>query len=77
MENIPKEMKTEGNSISLRENKIGKILICFSAYTNTRKIFNIKLDADQIPVIHGLRVLSMYCTIISHIIYFTLDFLGE
>jgi len=66
---------TKINSSLYQESKIGRVLICFSAYGNTRKIFNTKLDA--IPVIHGLKFFNM-CLIISlHSLYFTADSTGE
>lgn len=77
VENIRARMKVEINSSSHQESKIGKIIICFSAYTNTKEIFNAELNADAIPAIHGLRFLSMCCIIMIHTGYFTMDFIGE
>ncbi|XP_036140702.1 nose resistant to fluoxetine protein 6 isoform X3 [Monomorium pharaonis] len=68
-----KERETKLNSSSHWKRVIEKIIICFSAYTNTRKIFSTKLDAETIPVIHGLKFLNMCMIIIGHSIYFTLD----
>ncbi|XP_071648560.1 nose resistant to fluoxetine protein 6-like [Temnothorax longispinosus] len=64
-------------SAAYRKNKIGKILICFSAYTNTRKIFRTKLDATTIPVIHSLKVLSMCSIIMFHNVYYTFNSLDK
>jgi len=68
---------TKINSSMYQENKIERVLICFSAYTNTRRIFNTKLDADTIPVIYGLKFFNMCLLIIFHSVYFTLDSNGE
>lgn len=77
MENMSNEIKMKINLFSDQENKIGKVLICFSVYTNTKEIFNTKLDTGAIPAIHGLKFLSMCVIIILHAIYFTLDSFGE
>jgi len=68
-------MKVKVNSH--QKSKIGEILICFSAYTNTKKIFNTKLDAATIPVIHSLKFLSMCCIIIFHNVYYHINFFGK
>jgi len=70
-------MKIKVNSPSHQKSKIGEILICFSAYTNTKKIFSMKLDAATIPVIHGLKSLNMCCIIIFHSVYYNIDFFGK
>ncbi|XP_011860137.1 PREDICTED: nose resistant to fluoxetine protein 6-like [Vollenhovia emeryi] len=59
------------------ENNMGKILRCFSVYSNTKNIFNTKLEAGTIPVIHGLKVLSMYGLIVFHTLYFSWDTLDN
>jgi len=60
-----------------RESRIGQILMCFSIYTNTKIILNTKLNADEIPVIHDLKFLSMSWIIILHTVFFMLDYVGE
>ncbi|XP_071579283.1 nose resistant to fluoxetine protein 6-like [Temnothorax nylanderi] len=77
VENVSKEIGMKINLSSYRKSKIGEILICFSAYTNTGKIFSTKLDAGTIPVIHGLKFLSMCSIIIIHSLHFTLNSLGK
>ncbi|KAL6255607.1 hypothetical protein P5V15_012855 [Pogonomyrmex californicus] len=68
---------TTNNDLSpYRDSKIEKILICFSVYRNTREMFNTKLNADEIPVIHGLKFLSMLCLIFVHTFYFSAEFVN-
>jgi len=75
--NMSETIQMKVNLFSHQESKIGKILMCFSAYTNTKKIFSIKLDADTIPVIHGLKFVSMCGIIIVHTMYFGMDYYGK
>ncbi|XP_011631937.1 nose resistant to fluoxetine protein 6-like [Pogonomyrmex barbatus] len=70
------EMEMEGVS-SLPESKLGMILICFSAYTNTKVIFNTKLHPDTLPIIHGLRFLNMCWVIVAHCVIYIIDYLGK
>ncbi|XP_036143105.1 nose resistant to fluoxetine protein 6-like isoform X2 [Monomorium pharaonis] len=72
IKDVSKERETKLNSSSHWKSIIGNILMCFSAYTNTRKIFNIKLD-DEIMVIHGLKFLNMCFIIMCHSMYYALD----
>ncbi|XP_072763719.1 nose resistant to fluoxetine protein 6-like [Anoplolepis gracilipes] len=60
-----------------RENRIGKILMCFSIYTNTKIIFSTKLNADEVPVLHGLKFLSMSWIIFLHMPFFMLDYIDN
>ncbi|XP_025264528.1 nose resistant to fluoxetine protein 6-like [Camponotus floridanus] len=60
-----------------RESRTGQILMCFSIYTNTKIILNTKLNADEIPVIHGLKFLSMSWIIIFHTIYFMSNYIDN
>jgi len=60
-----------------QKSRIGQILMCFSIYTNTKIILNTKLNADEIPVIHGLKFLTMSWIIIFHTIFFLMDYVGE
>ncbi|XP_024885390.1 nose resistant to fluoxetine protein 6-like [Temnothorax curvispinosus] len=71
------KVSKEVNLFSYRKSKIGEILICFSVYTNTGKIFSTKLDTGTIPVIHGLKFLSMCSIIILHNTYFSLNSLDN
>ncbi|XP_077275007.1 nose resistant to fluoxetine protein 6-like [Temnothorax americanus] len=76
-----KRVRTNDNGMvnvsAYRKSKIEEILICFSAYTNTKKIFNTKLNAGTIPVIHGLKFLSMCSIILFHSVYYTFNFLDN
>lgn len=64
-------------ALSLQESKIGKVLICFSIYTNTKVIFNTKLHADTLPIIHGLKFLNMCWLIIGHTASYMADYIGK
>ncbi|CAL1678841.1 unnamed protein product [Lasius platythorax] len=80
MENMPEEMEIMEMNIAsslLRESRIGKILMCFSMYTNTGIIFSTKLNADAIPVIHGLKFLSMSLLISLHTLFFMNDYVDN
>ncbi|XP_011868755.1 PREDICTED: nose resistant to fluoxetine protein 6 isoform X2 [Vollenhovia emeryi] len=70
----PAKMEIIDSSSRCKENKIGSILICFSVYTSTKIIFRTDLDAEAVPVIHGIRFLSMIWIIIAHSILYTLDY---
>ncbi|KAL0106559.1 hypothetical protein PUN28_016332 [Cardiocondyla obscurior] len=69
-------MEVEGTS-SVKESKIGKMLICFSAYTNTKIIFNTKLHTDTIPVIHGIKFLNMCWIIAGHTGLYLADYIDN
>ncbi|XP_025072998.1 uncharacterized protein LOC105422656 isoform X3 [Pogonomyrmex barbatus] len=58
VKNMTKKIEMETDLSPYRDSKIEKILICFSVYRNTREIFNTKLNAGEIPVIHGLKFLN-------------------
>lgn len=60
-----------------RQRTTGKVLLCFSIYTNTKIIFDTKLSSDSLPVIHGLRFLGMVWIIMIHTIFYMSDFTGE
>ncbi|XP_071581532.1 nose resistant to fluoxetine protein 6-like [Temnothorax nylanderi] len=77
IENNSEEIEIKVNWSLYRKSKIGEILICFSAYTNTGKIFSTKLDASTIPVIHGLKLLSMCSIIMFHSVYYTFNSLDN
>lgn len=62
---------------SYRESKLGKILICFSIYTNTKKLLITKVEGDSIPIFYGIRFLSTIWLIIFHTFFYTLDYTGE
>ncbi|XP_011881904.1 PREDICTED: nose resistant to fluoxetine protein 6-like [Vollenhovia emeryi] len=70
------EMEMEVASSS-EESKIGKVLICFSAYANTKVIFNTKVHADTLPIIHGLKFLNMCWLIMGHTILYMIDYIDN
>ncbi|XP_050465551.1 nose resistant to fluoxetine protein 6-like isoform X2 [Cataglyphis hispanica] len=72
-----KSEEVEITPLSTRQSGIGKILICFSVYTNTKIIFSTKLNTDEIPTIHGLKFLTMNWIILIHIIFFQLDYIDN
>jgi hypothetical protein len=43
-----------------------KILLSFSAYTNTVKLFKVAKNADQLDCLHAIRFLSLCWVIIGH-----------
>ncbi|XP_012061139.1 PREDICTED: nose resistant to fluoxetine protein 6-like [Atta cephalotes] len=67
------EIEIESAS-SLKKSRIGKILLCFSIFTNTKIIFNTKLHADTLPIIHGLKFLSSCWLIISHTVAYMIEY---
>ncbi|KAG5325378.1 NRF6 protein, partial [Pseudoatta argentina] len=70
------EIKIETVS-SLKKSRIGKILLCFSVFTNTKIIFNTNLHADALPVIHGLKFLSTCWLIIGHATAYTVEYIDN
>ncbi|XP_031352999.1 nose resistant to fluoxetine protein 6-like [Photinus pyralis] len=42
------------------------LLVSFSCYTNTKRLFDITTDATEITCLHGLRVLTMIWIILVH-----------
>lgn len=74
--NTIQEMEIE-TTLSLQESKIGKVLTCFSVYANTKIIFNMKLHADTLPIIHGLKFLNMCWLIIGHTALYMTDYIGK
>jgi len=64
-------------SSSHEKSKFGNVLMCFSVYTNTKIIFNTKLDTEAIAVIHGIKFLSMLWIIIVHTKFYTADYFGK
>ncbi|XP_024887479.1 nose resistant to fluoxetine protein 6-like [Temnothorax curvispinosus] len=72
--NAAEEMEMTDSSDPREKNRFGNVLMCFSIYTNTKIIFRTELDADAIPVIHGLRFLSMIWIIIAHTIFYTWEY---
>ncbi|XP_078679088.1 nose resistant to fluoxetine protein 6-like [Branchiostoma floridae x Branchiostoma belcheri] len=52
------------------ESKVGRLLLCFSAYTNTKKVFDIRQLPGQLPFLNGLRVLSAFWIILGHMDFY-------
>ena len=50
-----------------------KLLLCFSAYTNGKKVWNTKVPKDALTCINGIRVLSMWWILLGHLCFFYLD----
>ncbi|XP_012528415.1 nose resistant to fluoxetine protein 6 isoform X2 [Monomorium pharaonis] len=63
--------------LSLQESRIGKILMCFSVYANTKVIFNTKSHPDTVPVIHSLKFLSMCWLIMAHTATYIIDYIDN
>lgn len=55
----------------------GRVLMCFSVYTNSKNLFNTSLNERSVPVLNGIRCLSMFWIIILHTAYFALDMMGK
>ncbi|XP_078603410.1 nose resistant to fluoxetine protein 6-like [Branchiostoma floridae x Branchiostoma japonicum] len=46
--------------------KIGRLLQCFSAYSNTKKVLDTRQLPGQLPMLDGIRVLSALWIIFGH-----------
>ncbi|XP_072747379.1 nose resistant to fluoxetine protein 6-like isoform X2 [Anoplolepis gracilipes] len=75
VKDISEKMEIKPLSLS-QETRIRKILMCFSIYTNTKIIFNTKLNADEVPILHGLKFLTMSWIIFLHTSLYMLDYIG-
>lgn len=71
------EMEMTDSSSPRVRSRIGNVLMCFSIYTSTKMIFSTELDAEAIPVIHGIRFLSMIWIIIAHTVLYTAEYFGK
>ena len=45
---------------------IGRLIKCFSAITNTKKLFKLQVTDEKYSFIHGARVLTMFWILIIH-----------
>ncbi|XP_076347526.1 nose resistant to fluoxetine protein 6-like [Tachypleus tridentatus] len=55
------------NNVSpVLNSKIFKVLLCFSVYTNGKKILNTKTASDNMGALHGIRFLSMTWVLLGH-----------
>ncbi|XP_036145479.1 nose resistant to fluoxetine protein 6 [Monomorium pharaonis] len=61
---VSKNIETELNLSS--HQKIGKIFMCFSVYTNTRQLFNTDVLSNNLSIFHGFKFLIMCGVIIGH-----------
>jgi len=64
------------SSFPHEKSRIENILMCFSIYTSTKIIFNTKV-IEGIPVVYGLRFLTMLWIIIAHTIFYTAEYFGK
>uniref|UniRef100_UPI0014783E66 nose resistant to fluoxetine protein 6-like n=1 Tax=Osmia lignaria TaxID=473952 RepID=UPI0014783E66 len=55
------------------ENRIGKILICFSAYSNMKEIFKLKNSSKDFSAFHGIRLFGMIWIIFIHVLLYSLN----
>lgn len=76
-ENIHEYTEMKIIDLPHQESKLGKILICFSIYTNIKKILSTKAEDDSISVIYGLRFISMIFIISFHTFFYSLDYMGK
>ncbi|XP_011634641.1 nose resistant to fluoxetine protein 6 [Pogonomyrmex barbatus] len=74
VKSVDRETKMTNSSFPSKKNRMEKVLMCFSVYTNTKILFNTELNEEMIPVIHGLRFLSMLWIIIAHTVLYTMDY---
>ncbi|XP_018404669.1 PREDICTED: nose resistant to fluoxetine protein 6 [Cyphomyrmex costatus] len=74
VKNAVEEMEMTDSSSPYEKSRIGNVLMCFSIYTNTKTIFNTKMNTESISVIHGIRFLTMFWIIMSHSIYYAIEF---
>ncbi|XP_043488915.1 nose resistant to fluoxetine protein 6-like [Polistes fuscatus] len=54
-----------------------KILLAFSAYSNTKMIFNMKSQNTSLLVIHGLRFITMVWIILLHKLFFVKEYVDN
>ena len=66
---VPSELKGE--------NRIVKILICFSAYTNMKEIFKLNNNSKDLNAFHGIKVFGMIWIIFIHVILYTQNVIGN
>ncbi|XP_066275162.1 nose resistant to fluoxetine protein 6-like [Branchiostoma lanceolatum] len=53
-------------NLSSSQGIIGRVLRCFSVYTNVRKLLNTKQAPGSIKCLHGIRFISMTWVILGH-----------
>ncbi|XP_046830436.1 nose resistant to fluoxetine protein 6-like isoform X1 [Vespa crabro] len=78
IDNKQSNMDPENRPITLKlQNSISKVFLAFSIYSNTKAIFNTKPNDDFIPIIHGLKFLSMLWIIAAHTIFYISDYIDN
>ncbi|XP_023240699.1 nose resistant to fluoxetine protein 6-like [Centruroides sculpturatus] len=50
---------------------VSKILLCFSIYSNSRKLFNTEVKEDRLLVIHGLKALTLMWMMFANVYFAT------
>jgi hypothetical protein len=68
--------KSDPNMLPIERNKIYKILVSFSAYTNTAKLFHISKSSGQLDCLNGIRVLSITWVVLGHHVLLTPSIAG-
>ncbi|XP_076549288.1 uncharacterized protein LOC117610687 [Osmia lignaria lignaria] len=69
IKDIPSELK--------RRDRIEKILICFSVYSNIKQIFEMGNNSTDIAIIHGMKFFAMILTISGHGILYAINNTGN
>ncbi|XP_063981119.1 nose resistant to fluoxetine protein 6-like [Diachasmimorpha longicaudata] len=67
----------KGLSETTSSRKAEKILMCFSAYTNSKDIFTVSKRGGSIEALHGIRVLGMGWMILLHTLLFGEPFMDN
>ena len=62
---VPSELKAE--------NRIAKILICFSVYSNMKQLFKLDNSSKDLKAFHGMKVFGMIWIIFIHVVLFGLN----
>ncbi|XP_039305523.1 nose resistant to fluoxetine protein 6 isoform X1 [Solenopsis invicta] len=76
-QNAVEEIRMTNLSTPRKESRIREVLICFSIYTNTKSIFNTKINPNGVLVIHGLKFLTMFWIILGHTLLFRMDYIDN
>jgi hypothetical protein len=45
---------------------VARILVCFSIYSNGKKLLSTKKTAGTIDCVNGIRLLSMFWVVVGH-----------
>ncbi|XP_076627065.1 nose resistant to fluoxetine protein 6 [Colletes latitarsis] len=52
------------------ESLMGRILMCFSAYTNIKAIFKLNPQPDSLNMLHGMKVIGVVWILIVHVLIY-------